>query len=119
MNNINKLKSLFFACTLAILVGCKLSVISPTGGKVESLTNGNCDADSICDIEITDADFSETFTAAPPPGFQFEKWHGGEGFNCIDSAATTCTVSLPGGALLTKRQLRAMSLVDALHEYHG
>lgn len=98
MKKAQAVKLILLATLFTALAGCKLQVISPTGGQVTSLTSGDCAAGSVCDIEITAPDFSETFTALPVPGYEFEKWNTGGGFLCADSTETACTVTLPGGA---------------------
>ena len=76
------------------LTGCFLEVIVPTGGKVTSLSSTrDCAESRNCVIEITDATFSEAFTAIPEVGYVFSKWMGGGDFLCADSTDPVCTVS--------------------------
>ena len=97
MKETQTLKLLLLATLFTAVAGCKLQVISPTGGQVTSLASGDCAAGFVCDIEITAPDFSESFTALPEPGYEFEKWNTGGGFFCAGSTAATCMVTLPGG----------------------
>lgn len=90
-------KILLLGGFLGLMVGCKLQVISPNGGEVRSIASGNCAGGSVCDIDITDPAFSETFTAVPTAGYEFVKWQDGSGFQCADATEPTCSVSLPGG----------------------
>ncbi len=80
-----------------VIVGCKVQVVSPTGGKITWSNGGNCAAGLICDIEITDSAYSETFTAVPAPGYEFVQWQDGVGFNCPGKTTPTCTVSIGTG----------------------
>ncbi len=90
------LPAIIFACLIS---GCKLAVLVPQGGSVQSLSGTrNCLGPRYCEFEINDGDFSETFTAVPRPGFEFVKWQKGDGFFCGNSTDPVCAVSLPGGA---------------------
>jgi len=81
------------------LSGCKLALIVGEGGNVESLSGTrDCIGEAYCLHPVTDPSFSETFTVVPNPGFEFVKWHGGEGFVCANSTNVSCTVALGGDA---------------------
>jgi len=72
------------------LAGCKLNVIATPGGDVESLSGArDCSAGNVCEFEITDTNFSESFTAIPKEGYVFSKWYKGGNFYCGDSVDTT------------------------------
>lgn len=76
------------------LTGCKLAVVVGEGGMVQSTSKTrDCAASSNCAFEVSDASFSETFTAVPLPGYKFEKWQTGPGFVCFKTPGPTCTVS--------------------------
>ena len=53
-----------FSLLMALLSGCKLAVMVSSGGYVQSLSGTqNCHGPNYCEIDISEADFSETFTA--------------------------------------------------------
>lgn len=83
----------------SLLAGCKLAVIVPSGGDVTSASNTrNCSGGSLCEYNITDATFNDSFTAVAKPGYVFTKWNSGAGFLCGDSTNPTCTISNVGTA---------------------
>ncbi len=89
------------AGTLFILSGCKLAIVVTSGGEVVSASGQHdCASRRVCEIEITTDDFTETFTAIPAPGYEFEKWQGGPGFNCPDSTDPNCLVTNNGFLVL-------------------
>jgi hypothetical protein len=80
--------------SIAVLIaGCKLAVIVVEGGEVQSTGSGTCSAGTICNVEVDDTNFSETFTAVPVTGWYFEKWNSGGGFLCAESTDPACAVS--------------------------
>jgi hypothetical protein len=85
----------------ALVAGCKLNVIVPPGGNVESskFQASDCAGGNVCEIDITDPAYSDSFNALPNPGYEFVRWQKGTAFFCGDSTATLCEFSLPGGAL--------------------
>ena len=93
-----KTVSLLLLTTLA--VGCKLNVIVPPGGKVESsfFQASDCAGGNVCEIEITDPAYFDSFNPIPDPGYEFVRWQKGIAFLCSDSVGI-CEVSLPGGEL--------------------
>ena len=56
----------------ALIHGCKLAVILVEGGEVQSTCSGTCVVGSICIFEVTDPNFSKTFTANPSDGCIFK-----------------------------------------------
>ena len=86
---------LFTICSL--VTGCKLALIVPSGGDVVSESQlNNCAGGQICEFEIHDATFDETFTAQPREGYVFSNWEeglDGERFRCRGSTDPVCTVS--------------------------
>ena len=58
-----------------VIVGCKLQVIVPPGGRVVS-ESGNfaCGGGESCMVDVTDVFFDETFRAIPDPGYTFVSW---------------------------------------------
>jgi hypothetical protein len=91
---------------LALLVsGCKLKVYVPTGeGHVESKSGAfYCSVLSVCNIDITNDAFEETFRAVPRPGFVFAGWKDrpmGLYANSIDDAYITTVFHGQSQALL-------------------
>ena len=79
----------------AMLVGCRLEVISPSGGTV-TWSDGSCPAGAVCSFDVTDNEFNKQFTAEPLPGFEFVKWHAGSDFLCAGSTDTSCSVNSTG-----------------------
>ncbi|MFC1579071.1 hypothetical protein ACFL3Y_01635 [Pseudomonadota bacterium] len=90
------LRVLLLVSITAIMTGCKLAVIVVEGGEVQSTGAGTCVAGLICIVDVTDPNFSETFTAIPNDGWYFEKWNAGDGFLCAGSTDRTCTLSFQG-----------------------
>jgi len=78
------------------LGGCKLAVIVVEGGSVQTTGSGTCLAGTICIVDVTDPNFSETFTAVPDTGWYFEKWNSGDRLFCGGSTNPTCTLSFQG-----------------------
>lgn len=77
-----------------VITGCKLTVIVGEGGTVESAsTTRNCAAGSTCEFEVSEANFTETFTAVPLPGYKFKGWQSGAGFLCWNNKGPTCALS--------------------------
>jgi hypothetical protein len=72
-----------------------------SGGDVTSLSGTrNCAGGSLCEFNITDKTFNESFTAVARPGYVFSKWSAGEGFQCANSINLTCQINntgLPSG----------------------
>lgn len=91
------IKALVLFSVAALIAGCKLAVIVPTGGDVTS-TSGtrNCLGGSICEHNITDTSFNDTFTAVARPGYVFSKWSAGPGFLCANSTNPTCVTTNVG-----------------------
>lgn len=86
---------LALALSLSFLAtGCKVALTVTSGGDVTSLSGANdCAGGSLCEYEVTDTNFSETFTAVPRAGYVFSKWQGGAGYLCAESTNPTCTIS--------------------------
>jgi len=78
----------------SLLGGCKLAVMVSSNGEVISLSdNNNCFGPAVCEIEITDTTFSETFTALPKEGYVFTGWASGNAFQCAESNSPNCEIS--------------------------
>lgn len=85
----------FAAIALVIcLAGCKLTVVVGQGGSVLSKSGKrNCAEVSSCTFEVKDADFDDTFTPVPLPGYEFERWQSGAGYLCWNSTGPSCALS--------------------------
>ena len=99
MTIFKQLKPLLALVLLTTVVGCKLQVISPAGGYITWVDNGEdkqCQTGSVCQIDVSSAPFTKSFTAVHNPGYQFERWSDGGGFSfqCANSTARTCTVTI-------------------------
>jgi len=94
MNHV--LKLLLLISIAALMTACKLAVIVVEGGEVQSTGAGTCVAGTICVVEVTDPNFSETFTAIPDEGWYFQKWNSGDRFFCGDSSDLACHLSFKG-----------------------
>ena len=93
MNGIYFLRSLLLAAIVLFITGCKLAIIVAQGGEVQSLGSGNCQPGTVCIIDITADDFSDTFTAVADPGWVFVRWNSGGDFICADSTDPSCVLS--------------------------
>ena len=92
-------KTLFICSIATVMVGCKIAVLTSSGGDVQSSSGTmNCAGSSFCEFEVSGAPFAESFTAHPKAGYEFEKWSDGESFFCGKSTDPTCTVNIPEGA---------------------
>ena len=88
-----QLKLTAIALLLVVLGGCKIHVLMPEGGEVQSVNSGTCLSGNVCILQVSDTNYTETFTAIPQPGWQFVKWNNGEEFLCADSIDPVCVVS--------------------------
>jgi len=92
------LLKLFVAFALAwVLVGCKIVIVVPDGGRVESLNGEICLAGETCILDVSDTNFSDTFEAIPATGYEFDQWENSNGYFCGGSALT-CALSTTGFA---------------------
>lgn len=85
--------------------GCKLKVYVPTGeGHVESKSGAfYCSLMSVCNIDIVDTGFEETFRAVPQEGFVFAGWKDrpqGLYGNSIEDAYITSAVPVSNQAFM-------------------
>lgn len=99
------MNKLFAICAFAVtctLSGCKVTIISTEGGTVASQSGTrDCEADMLCNFEITSLGFSETFMASANPGYEFVEWHKGDSFLCGGSTNPSCQVTFPDDASLS------------------
>ena len=81
MKRIAYLLAMILATTVA--TGCKLRILSPENGEVVSLSGSrDCQTDEICEIDVVDLFFNDTFTAVPATGFIFNGWKKADGHFC-------------------------------------
>jgi hypothetical protein len=95
-------KTLFVLFVAAVMTGCKIAVIVPSGGQLfASNPAHSCSEGRVCEFDINAGQlpFSESFTAIPKEGYGFEKWSDGSGFLCGKSTNPTCTVNIPDNAV--------------------
>lgn len=80
------------------LAGCKIVIEVPPGGVVEATTFENdCSANSVCEIDVVDANFEEDFEAEAEPGYQFLGWRTDDRYFCGGSMQS-CSLSTQGFA---------------------
>ncbi len=92
--NRSNIKALLIISLAILATGCKLALTVTSGGDVTSITGTrDCAGGSLCEYEVTDTTFVDSFTAVPRAGYVFSKWQGGAGYLCADSTNPTCTVS--------------------------
>ncbi len=59
----------------ATLSACKIELTAPPEGGVTTSSGAiSCAANQLCDVNVTDIYFDETFVAAPAPGWHFDGW---------------------------------------------
>ena len=77
-----------------VMTGCKFALMVTADGDVSSSSGTrDCAGGTICEFEITDTDFSDTFTATPRERYVFSKWQAGDGYLCANSPNAVCAVS--------------------------
>ena len=94
-------RALFIVFIATVLTGCKIAVIVPSGGDLISSNPAHiCSERSVCefDINMSQLPFSESFSAIPKEGYEFEKWSDGSDFFCGKSTNPTCAVNIPDNA---------------------
>lgn len=93
----NLIKHLLLIGMSSALTGCYLEVIPTAGGDIQSLSGArDCVGGSVCQFEVTDTNFNDSFTATAKPGYEFVRWQAGDGFQCADSTSPTCSLSNEG-----------------------
>jgi hypothetical protein len=93
-------KSTLILSLTLVVTACKIAVMVPTGGNVVSLSGArNCAGPDFCEFEIVSTPFSESFTAHPKPGYEFEKWSDGGKFQCANSTNPTCKINIADDSL--------------------
>ena len=95
-------RTLFILFVAAVMTGCKIAVIVPSGGQLfASNPAHSCSEGNVCefDINVGQLPFSESFTAIPKEGYEFEKWSDGSGFLCGKSTNPICAVNIGDSAV--------------------
>lgn len=67
----------FYTVLLGVvfLASCKLQIIVPEGGSVTTASGAyNCESGEVCNIDVVDFFFDQTFTAKPASGYSFKHW---------------------------------------------
>ncbi|MFT4613365.1 MAG: hypothetical protein ACI9NT_000503 [Bacteroidia bacterium] len=91
------LVNMLIIATVISMTGCRIGAAVFEGGNVVSASGErHCFEGRTCEFEVTDTNFTETFTAQPRAGYEFVKWRAGEGSLCADSTNPTCIVSTVG-----------------------
>jgi len=91
------LKTLALISVVSLVTGCRVGVAVFEGGNVLSQSGvRDCEEMYTCIFEVNDTNFTETFTAVPKEGYEFEKWKSGDSFLCGDSAEPICEVDNTG-----------------------
>jgi len=80
-----------------LVTGCRVGVAVFEGGNVLSQSGvRDCEEMYTCIFEVNDTNFTETFTAVPKEGYEFEKWKSGDSFLCGNSTKPICKVDNTG-----------------------
>ncbi|MEZ5573729.1 MAG: hypothetical protein R3E64_17185 [Halioglobus sp.] len=91
------LLQIFILVAITSLSGCRIGTAVFEGGDVISASGErHCFEGSTCEFQVTDSNFTESFTAKPRAGFEFVKWKTGNGFFCGGSTNPTCNISNVG-----------------------
>jgi len=80
-------KTLLCATIASLSVGASAStlrIVTPVEGGVATVSAGiDCGAGQVCDVNISDVFFDETFVAEPAHGWQFAGWKTIQGGLCV------------------------------------
>lgn len=89
-------RALAAVALLVFLSGCKIVIVMPPeGGRVVSSEGVECLAGQTCEIEVSDLNFFDTFSAVADNGYTFDQWQSGDGYLCAD-LDTDCVYDLRG-----------------------
>ncbi len=76
-------KFLAFVLGISTLTACKVEIVVPSNGSVTTLSGAYaCSAGKICEIQVLDLFFYETFIAEPAAGYKFSHWVKNSGGLC-------------------------------------
>lgn len=70
-------QSILIVITLStfLLGGCKIRIEVPEGGRVTTESgNYTCESGLVCEIDVVDLFFDETFSGDPASGYRFDSW---------------------------------------------
>lgn len=71
----SRIRPLILLVASMLMVGCKLVVVVPEGGRVVSESGAyTCAESTECTFDIVDVFFEETFVAVPAEGYEFRNW---------------------------------------------
>ena len=60
---------------LSLLGGCKIVIDVPEGGSVVTDSGDiTCSSGEVCEIDVDDTEFEQTFIAEPDEGYAFKGW---------------------------------------------
>ena len=78
--------SLVFLISMLLVSGCRIRVVVPAGGQVETESGSfTCAAGEECEIEVVDLFFEESFVARTDNNHRFLGWKSGERALCKKS----------------------------------
>lgn len=78
-----KLRTVLVAVALVVATGCKVRVTVPEGGEVNSVSGSfHCGAGEVCEFDVSDIHFDETYVATPAAGKAFVGWEPVAGGLC-------------------------------------
>jgi hypothetical protein len=91
-------RHLIVVLTFVWITACKIQVEVPTGGQVMSESGAySCAENEVCEIDVVDSFFNETFLAEPNPDYVFAGWEARRGAFCGNSS-DPCSLSTDGFA---------------------
>ena len=70
-------QSILIVITLSTLLlgGCKIRIEVPEGGRVTTNSGSyDCETGAVCEIDVVDLFFDETFRGEPATGYRFDSW---------------------------------------------
>ncbi|MBT4518480.1 MAG: hypothetical protein HOC23_00625 [Halieaceae bacterium] len=80
-----------FLMAVLLVTGCKVHIIVPVGGKVISQSGTyECTSGQLCEIDVSDTSFDETFVAQADPEFEFLGWRLRENGFCGKKGTAPC-----------------------------
>ena len=76
-------KRLVLLLLFAILASCKIQISVPGNGAVNTASGAyECDTGKLCEIDVVDIFFDETFIGIPDQGYLFDTWAKGDKWLC-------------------------------------
>ncbi|GAB3273197.1 hypothetical protein GCM10027297_06290 [Parahaliea aestuarii] len=78
------------------MAGCKVRIEVPEGGRIETESGRyQCEGGAVCELDVRDTDFDESFLAVADDEHVFRGWRRGDGYFCGGSLAA-CALSTTG-----------------------